>query len=92
MDYSRSISVPADKARPSTALKKISEPNMPGMLPSSPEIELVVLRTQVVDRVCIEFVFYWVNRYNFLIRCKFFLSWFIMYTLQNKPLTIGYFY
>lgn len=38
VDYSRSISVPADKVR-STAQKKISEPCLPGNLPSSPEIE-----------------------------------------------------
>ncbi|KAG6450678.1 hypothetical protein O3G_MSEX006720 [Manduca sexta] len=39
MDYSRSISVPADKARPITAQKKISEPSMPGNVPNSPEID-----------------------------------------------------
>ncbi|XP_068632371.1 mitogen-activated protein kinase kinase kinase 15 isoform X2 [Battus philenor] len=38
VDYSRSISVPADKARP-VAQKKISEPSIPGNLPSSPEID-----------------------------------------------------
>ncbi|KAH9628726.1 hypothetical protein HF086_003680 [Spodoptera exigua] len=41
MDYSRSISVPADKARPVTAQKKISEPSIASNLPSSPEIEYV---------------------------------------------------
>ncbi|XP_046962084.1 mitogen-activated protein kinase kinase kinase 15 isoform X2 [Vanessa cardui] len=39
IDYSRSISVPADKVRPSVAQKKISEPSLPGNLPSSPEID-----------------------------------------------------
>ncbi|XP_041986234.1 mitogen-activated protein kinase kinase kinase 15 isoform X2 [Aricia agestis] len=39
LDYSRSISVPADKARPPLAQKKISEPSLPGNLPSSPEID-----------------------------------------------------
>ncbi|XP_050665103.1 mitogen-activated protein kinase kinase kinase 15 isoform X2 [Leptidea sinapis] len=39
VDYSRSISVPADKARPLVAQKKISEPSLPGNLPSSPEID-----------------------------------------------------
>ncbi|CAK1540656.1 unnamed protein product [Leptosia nina] len=38
-DYSRSISVPADKARPAMAQKKISEPSLQGNLPSSPEID-----------------------------------------------------
>ncbi|CAH2076794.1 unnamed protein product, partial [Iphiclides podalirius] len=38
VDYSRSISVPADKARPA-AQKKISEPSIPNHLPSSPEID-----------------------------------------------------
>ncbi|CAH0714549.1 unnamed protein product, partial [Brenthis ino] len=39
IDYSRSISVPADKVRASLAQKKISETSMPGNLPSSPEID-----------------------------------------------------
>ncbi|XP_026484967.1 mitogen-activated protein kinase kinase kinase 15 isoform X3 [Vanessa tameamea] len=39
IDYSRSISVPADKVRPTVAQKKISEPSLPGNLPSSPEID-----------------------------------------------------
>ncbi|CAH2991127.1 unnamed protein product [Chilo suppressalis] len=45
MDYSRSISVPADKARPGQVQKKISEPSMPGNLPSSPEIEVKTIRS-----------------------------------------------
>ncbi|KAL0831480.1 hypothetical protein ABMA28_002279 [Loxostege sticticalis] len=45
MDYSRSISVPADKARPQLAQKKISEPSLPGNLPSSPEIEVKTIRS-----------------------------------------------
>ncbi|KAL4702241.1 hypothetical protein ACJJTC_005780 [Scirpophaga incertulas] len=45
MDYSRSISVPADKARPQMAQKKISEPSMPGNLPSSPETEAKTIRS-----------------------------------------------
>lgn len=40
VDYNRSISVPADKIKASTAQKKISEPLLPN-LPSSPEIEYV---------------------------------------------------
>lgn len=68
VDYSRSISVPADKARPSTAQKKISEPSMPGALPCSPEIELVVLWTQVDNRVCVDFVFNGVNQCDLLVR------------------------
>ncbi|CAK1600801.1 unnamed protein product [Parnassius mnemosyne] len=44
VDYSRSISVPADKARP-VAQKKISEPSMPGNVPSSPEIEVKTIRS-----------------------------------------------
>lgn len=55
MDYSRSISVPADKAR-TPAQKKISEPSMQGVLPSSPEIELVVFWTHIDGRVCVDFV------------------------------------
>ncbi|XP_013179955.1 PREDICTED: mitogen-activated protein kinase kinase kinase 15 isoform X1 [Papilio xuthus] len=43
VDYSRSISVPADKARP-VAQKKISEPSIPN-LPSSPEIEVKTIRS-----------------------------------------------
>ncbi|KAM3963712.1 apoptotic signal-regulating kinase 1 isoform 2-T2 [Aphomia sociella] len=39
IDYSRSISVPADKAKQSVAQKKISEPCIQGTLPSSPEID-----------------------------------------------------
>ncbi|NP_001188511.1 mitogen-activated protein kinase kinase kinase 15 isoform X2 [Bombyx mandarina] len=39
IDYSRSISVPADKARPITAQKKISEPSLPGNIPTSPDID-----------------------------------------------------
>ncbi|XP_075974208.1 apoptotic signal-regulating kinase 1 isoform X2 [Anticarsia gemmatalis] len=45
MDYSRSISVPADKARPVTAQKKISEPSITSNLPSSPEIEVKTIRS-----------------------------------------------
>ncbi|XP_050665102.1 mitogen-activated protein kinase kinase kinase 15 isoform X1 [Leptidea sinapis] len=45
VDYSRSISVPADKARPLVAQKKISEPSLPGNLPSSPEIEIKTVRS-----------------------------------------------
>ncbi|XP_050346774.1 mitogen-activated protein kinase kinase kinase 15 isoform X1 [Nymphalis io] len=45
IDYSRSISVPADKVRPSVAQKKISEPSLPGNLPSSPEIEVKTVRS-----------------------------------------------
>ncbi|KAI8422666.1 hypothetical protein MSG28_006437 [Choristoneura fumiferana] len=37
IDYNRSVSVPADKIRPPQ--KKISEPCLPGNLPSSPEID-----------------------------------------------------
>ncbi|XP_045769026.1 mitogen-activated protein kinase kinase kinase 15 isoform X2 [Maniola jurtina] len=37
VDYSRSISVPAEKARVSQ--KKISEPSLPGIVPSSPDID-----------------------------------------------------
>ncbi|XP_061380138.1 mitogen-activated protein kinase kinase kinase 15 isoform X2 [Danaus plexippus] len=39
VDYSRSISVPADKIRSSVAQKKISEPSLQATLPSSPEID-----------------------------------------------------
>ncbi|XP_038215029.1 mitogen-activated protein kinase kinase kinase 15 isoform X2 [Zerene cesonia] len=39
VDYSRSISVPADKARSAVAQKKISEPSLPGNVPSSPDID-----------------------------------------------------
>ncbi|XP_039751634.1 mitogen-activated protein kinase kinase kinase 15 isoform X2 [Pararge aegeria] len=39
VDYSRSISVPADKARALVAQKKISEPSLPGIVPSSPDID-----------------------------------------------------
>lgn len=42
VDYSRSISVPADKVKP-TSQKKISEPSM--ALPSSPEIEVKTVRS-----------------------------------------------
>ncbi|XP_045494707.1 mitogen-activated protein kinase kinase kinase 15 [Colias croceus] len=45
VDYSRSISVPADKARSTVAQKKISEPSLPGNLPSSPEIEVKTVRS-----------------------------------------------
>ncbi|XP_026732340.1 mitogen-activated protein kinase kinase kinase 15 isoform X2 [Trichoplusia ni] len=45
MDFSRSISVPADKARPVTAQKKISEPCIANNLPSSPEIEVKTIRS-----------------------------------------------
>ncbi|KPJ11096.1 Mitogen-activated protein kinase kinase kinase 15 [Papilio machaon] len=43
VDYSRSISVPADKVR-TVAQKKISEPSIPN-LPSSPEIEVKTIRS-----------------------------------------------
>ncbi|XP_063360346.1 mitogen-activated protein kinase kinase kinase 15 [Cydia amplana] len=43
VDYSRSVSVPADKIRPPQ--KKISEPCLPGNLPSSPEIEVKTIRS-----------------------------------------------
>ncbi|XP_072938560.1 mitogen-activated protein kinase kinase kinase 15 isoform X2 [Epargyreus clarus] len=39
VDYNRSISVPADKVRPAVSQKKISEPSIAGILPSSPEID-----------------------------------------------------
>ncbi|XP_053612437.1 mitogen-activated protein kinase kinase kinase 15 isoform X2 [Plodia interpunctella] len=39
VDYSRSISVPAEKARQSASQKKISEPCIQGTIPSSPEID-----------------------------------------------------
>ncbi|XP_012548538.1 mitogen-activated protein kinase kinase kinase 15 isoform X1 [Bombyx mandarina] len=45
IDYSRSISVPADKARPITAQKKISEPSLPGNIPTSPDIEVKTIRS-----------------------------------------------
>lgn len=45
MDYSRSISVPADKARPITAQKKISEPSIANNIPNSPEIEVKTIRS-----------------------------------------------
>ncbi|KAJ2950149.1 hypothetical protein O0L34_g11501 [Tuta absoluta] len=45
VDYSRSISVPADKVRTFTAQKKISEPCMPGNIPSSPETEVKTIRS-----------------------------------------------
>ncbi|KAJ8730643.1 hypothetical protein PYW08_002056 [Mythimna loreyi] len=44
MDYSRSISVPADKARPVTAQKKISEPCIANV-PCSPDIEVKTIRS-----------------------------------------------
>ncbi|XP_049868246.1 mitogen-activated protein kinase kinase kinase 15 isoform X2 [Pectinophora gossypiella] len=44
VDYSRSISVPADKVRPNPQ-KKISEPCMPGNLPSSPDTEVKTIRS-----------------------------------------------
>ncbi|KAF9810098.1 hypothetical protein SFRURICE_011266 [Spodoptera frugiperda] len=50
MDYSRSISVPADKARPVTAQKKISEPSIASNLPSSPEIEVKTIRSNPITR------------------------------------------
>ncbi|KAI8422665.1 hypothetical protein MSG28_006436 [Choristoneura fumiferana] len=43
IDYNRSVSVPADKIRPPQ--KKISEPCLPGNLPSSPEIEVKTIRS-----------------------------------------------
>ncbi|XP_023954807.2 mitogen-activated protein kinase kinase kinase 15 isoform X2 [Bicyclus anynana] len=39
VDYSRSVSVPADKARGLVSQKKISEPSLPGIVPSSPDID-----------------------------------------------------
>ncbi|CAH2233604.1 jg16192 [Pararge aegeria aegeria] len=45
VDYSRSISVPADKARALVAQKKISEPSLPGIVPSSPDIEVKTVRS-----------------------------------------------
>ncbi|CAH4029348.1 unnamed protein product [Pieris brassicae] len=44
-DFSRSISVPADKGRPLVAQKKISQPSLQGNLPSSPEIEVKTVRS-----------------------------------------------
>lgn len=40
VDYTRSISMPPDKAKSNIAQKKHSEPSLPGgTIPSSPEIE-----------------------------------------------------
>ncbi|XP_052756028.1 mitogen-activated protein kinase kinase kinase 15 isoform X1 [Galleria mellonella] len=45
IDYNRSISVPADKAKQTVSQKKISEPCIQGTLPSSPEIEVKTIRS-----------------------------------------------